>query len=522
MPGATRVAFASPATPPTMVRTMSIPAQAHAAETTSAPTRAPARALDLLAHPWQALHAASLAQRFLLANLAILLVAGLAVGIWVGDQLERSIIDRTASVTALYVESIIEPSVASLADGSELTAEEVATLDSHLATSTFSDPVRSLRIWAPEGRVVYSPDRELIGRTFPVEEGLAAAWSGRLMAGMDDLSGEENAWERARWSRLLELYVPVRERGDDRIIAVAEFYLSPREINSQVDEARRTTWLLVTLAIFASAVLLYGIVKRGSDTIKRQEVALTRQVDELSGLLDQNAELSERVMSAAERSTTLNERSMRRVSADLHDGPGQMLSLALLRLDGLQKRADQGEPPTPVELAEVEQVLREAMTDMRGVAAGLRVPELGPMSIGAVATRAVQDHARRSGANVSLETRALPAETPLPVKIALFRALQESLSNATRHSGQQAMSVDLAGTPAARDRNLGLPGLLLVVHDSGIGLDPATLDASEGLGLAGIREQAEILGGTFAIRSAPGAGTELRVWWPLQTGPTEA
>ena len=57
----------------------------------------------------------SLAQRFLLANLAILLVAGLAVGIWIGNELERSIVDRTASVTALYVESIIEPSVASLA-----------------------------------------------------------------------------------------------------------------------------------------------------------------------------------------------------------------------------------------------------------------------------------------------------------------------------------------------------------------------------------------------------------------------
>ena len=140
---------------------------------------------------------------------------------------------------------------------------------------------------------------------------------------MDDLSGEENAWERARWSRLLELYVPVRERGSDRIFAVAEFYLSPREIYAQVDEARRTTWLVVTLAILASAALLYGIVKRGSDTIKRQEVALTRQVDELSGLLGENAELSERVLSAAERSTTLNERSMRRVSADLHDGPGR-------------------------------------------------------------------------------------------------------------------------------------------------------------------------------------------------------
>jgi hypothetical protein len=62
----------------------------------------------------------------------------------------------------------------------------------------------------------------------------------------------------------------VRERGSDRIIAVAEFYLPPREIEQQVAEARQTTWLLVTLAIVLSAVLLYGIVKRGSDTIARR------------------------------------------------------------------------------------------------------------------------------------------------------------------------------------------------------------------------------------------------------------
>ena len=48
------------------------------------------------------------------------------------------------------------------------------------------------------------------------------------------------------------------------------------------------------------------------------------------------------------------------------------------------------------------------------------------------------------------------------------------------------------------------------------GFDPTTLAHSEGLGLAGIREQAEILGGTFELRSAPGSGTELRVWWPVQ------
>jgi signal transduction histidine kinase len=475
--------------------------------------------LASLLRPWRLVTSTSLAQRFLLANLAILLVAGLAVGIWVGNQLERSIMDRTASVTALYVASIIEPSVASLADGGELTLEELGTLDAHLASPALAERVRSMRLWSQDGRVVYSPNAELIGRTFPVDEHLAQAWRGQVVSSMDDLSGEENEWERARWSRLLELYVPVRERGTDRILAVAEFYLSPRETNQQVDEARRTTWLVVTLAIVGSAVVLFGIVKGGSDTIRRQEQALTDQVAELTTLLDENAKLSDRVLSAAERSTTLNERSMRRVSSDLHDGPGQMLSLALLRLDALQKRSEGGDPPSASELADVEHILQEAMTDMRSVAAGLRVPELAPMGVDSVASRAVQDHERRSGASVLLRTEALPEEVPLPLKIALFRALQESLSNATRHGGGRDVAVELMGRPG---RAGGLAGLELIVHDDGAGFDPATLERSKGLGLAGIREQAEILGGSFAIRSAPGAGTELRVWWPLQAGTAEA
>jgi signal transduction histidine kinase len=462
----------------------------------------------------------SLAQRFLLANLLILLVAGLLVGAWVGNQLEDSIVERTASVTGLYVESIIEPSVASLADGTGLTPDEIETLDGYLSTSPLADRVRSLRLWSEDGRVIYSPNDELIGRVFPVESNLARAWQGEVMAGMDDLSGEENAWERARWARLLEMYIPVRERGSDRILAVAEFYLPPGEIDQQVADARLTTWLLVTLAIFLSAALLFGLVKRGSDTIQRQEVALTRQVDELTGLLEQNAILSERVNSAAQRTTMLNERAMRRVSSDLHDGPGQMLSLALLRLDGLRTRAQGGRPPAAGELAEVEETLREAMADMRGVAAGLRLPELAGLDVAAVATRAVRDHERRSGSRVTLEVADVPTAVSLPVKIALFRALQEGLSNATRHGDSQAIRVTLA--PCAAARSPGRRGLELVVSDDGRGFDPAALASTEGLGLAGIREQAEILGGSFEVSSAPQDGTRLRVWWPLQGAEGEA
>jgi signal transduction histidine kinase len=473
----------------------------------------------------------SLAGRFLAANLAILLVAGLIVGIWVGDQLERSIVERTASVTALYVESVIEPSLASMSDGAQLTPEEVTALDASLASTLLQERVRSLRVWSPDGQVVYSPDAELVGRRFPVEGDLAEAVRGEVVASMDDLSDAENAWERARWDHLLEMYIPVRERGSDRIIAVAEFYLPPGDIDRQVGEARVTSWLLVSLTILLSAILLYGIVKRGSDTIERQEAALTAQVDELTMLVERNAALSERVRTAAERSTTLNERAMRRLSSDLHDGPGQMLSLALLRLDAVRRRAQSAQAPDAAELAEVERVLRESMTDMRAIAAGLRMPELATMDTAAIAVRAVKDHERRSGTSVDLSVDpGVPAEVPLSVRIALFRALQEALSNATRHGGGTGLRVRLAAErDVPRQGNGGLTAtanggpaqgserLVLEVADDGAGFDPAGLSSSQGLGLAGIREQAELLGGGFDIRSAVGSGTRLRAWWPVHS-----
>ena len=220
--------------------------------------------------------------------------------------------------------------------------------------------------------------------------------------------------------------------------------------------------------------------------------------------------MSERVNSAAQRTTTLNERTMRRVSSDLHDGPGQMLSLAILRLDGLRTRAAAGRPPSADELAEVEEALREAMTDMRGVAAGLRVPELAPLDVEAVALAAVRDHERRSGAQVTLDAGRRPGVVSLPVKIALFRALQEGLSNATRHGGSSASTC--AGRPLGRPaphppptgRAGSRPGARRPRRRRRLRPGVAGI-APRASGLAGIREQAEILGGDVR-RSAPRHG----------------
>ena len=120
----------------------------------------------------------TLARRFLLASLLVLVVGGLLVGWWVGNQLSSGIIDRTASVTGLYVESFIQPHLQGLDSGSWLSKADVASLDTLLSDTSFGDKIVALKIWRPDGTVAYSPDRSLIGQQFEVDEDLQQPQAG--------------------------------------------------------------------------------------------------------------------------------------------------------------------------------------------------------------------------------------------------------------------------------------------------------------------------------------------------------
>lgn len=84
--------------------------------------------------------------------------------------------------------------------------------------------------------------------------------------------------------------------------------------------------------------MLFGLVRRGSQTIAKQRRELHEQVAELSTLLNRNVQLDARVRGAAARTTARNERFLRRISTDLHDGPGQDLGFALMRLETIAGR----------------------------------------------------------------------------------------------------------------------------------------------------------------------------------------
>lgn len=436
----------------------------------------------------------SLARRFLLANLVVVVLASLGVAAWVGSVVEESVLNHTASVTALYIQSFIEPQIEELASSSSLSAERVGALDRLVTDTQFGHQVASFQVWKPDGTIVYASNHDLIGRTFVPDRELADAAAGEVLTVFTDLSGPEHPYLRARWSRLVETYVPVRRRGGAEVIGIAEVYQLPDEIDAEVSAARLRSWAVVAIAALASYLLLAGIVNRGSETIVRQQAALRDRVAELSHLLDQNAQLHGRVRRAANRSTALNEIGLRQIGSDIHDGPAQTLSLALLRLD------EDGQ-------AGVADALSSALGDLRLIASGLRSPAFDDTSAADVAARAVREHQRRTAHQISLQVGALPHHVPDATKIALYRVLQEALSNASRHAGGAGIEVDLAADSDT---------ITLEVRDRGPGLDEAA-ERAGALGVAGMRERADLLGGSFEISPQPdGRGTVVRLRLPIE------
>lgn len=464
------------------------------------------------AHFWQRW---TLAQQFMLVSLLILISSMVGVGWWVGEQIETGVIHRTAATTALYVDSFVTPQLQGIAQGGSLAPEQVAIPTQLLQESPFGQQIVSFKVWGPRGRVIYASNPANTGRVFPVSHDLARAWQGIVDSHVSDLNEAENILERGQWKRLLETYIPVYATGTERIVAVAEFYQTVDDLEREINAAKWRSWLAVGTATLGMYLLLSGLVQRGSNTIVRQRRDLEEKVDRLTALLAENQILHERVRLAATRTTTLNERFLRRLSAELHDGPAQQISLALLRLDSVgaycaacMGNDAAGRGNNIVDLDRIQASMSYALQEIRAISSGLRLPELNRLTLAEAVARVVRMHERRTGTFVLLACEELPNDVPLPVKITVYRVIEEALNNAYRHGGGIDQRVILRMEALA---------LCLEIADHGPGFDglPIT-DSDQHLGLVGMRERIESLGGFFGIESEAGRGTTVIVQIPLQ------
>ena len=438
-------------------------------------------------------------RRFALVGSLVMLAGMGIVGHWVAGKIEKGVVRNSAISSAVYMESFIAPLSQELAEQLALSPATIERLDQLLQTEPLRERIVSVKIWRPGGFLAFSSDADMIGRTFQPGADLKRAWAGELTASFDELDEAENARERATGRPLLEVYNPIHSILTGEVIAVAEFYQDASELEADLRTARTRSWAVVAAVTLATFAALFGIVRAGSRTIARQTGELTRQLAELARVSAQNDALRRRVQAASRRASETNERYMRRLSAELHDGPAQALALASLRLDSLMRRASLA--PDDPEGAELRQTLAEALRDVRDLCRGLTLPELEGRSLAETLDLAVGAHERRTGTGVERRFAGAPEldlPAPHPILICLYRFVQEGLMNAYRHAGGKGQRVDCR-IEAGR--------LVVSVIDDGPGFEPGR--PGGGLGLAGLRERAESIGGEFRIDSAPGAGTRL-------------
>jgi signal transduction histidine kinase len=451
----------------------------------------------------------SLKRQFLIGSLIVLVLGAAGIGVWVSRQIEDEVVQRSAATTALYVDSLVEPALQSLATEVSISPEDRNQLEWLFADTPLGREVLLFRVWDREGRIVFSTEPKQTGTEPSLDPEFEAALDGRVQAHVGGAEGDAALEKASSEQSLLEIYSPVRGRGTNDVIGVAEFYYSLAALRGDISQAQRESWILLAGVTALIYIVLAAFVNRASDTIDVQRGELRRQVATLQGLLKQNQELHTRVRSAAGRTVALNERLLRRLSADLHDGPAQELSLAILRLDNLSSALDRvhGELNIAGEIASIQDLLRQALQELRSTSSGILLPQLATLSVGELVDHAARGYRRRSGKIAQISTSDLPLQASLPTKIALYRIIQEALTNVSRHASDAAVTIRVT----ASDRWLHIE-----VSDNGPGFvtDTSTISGNQ-LGLEGMRERTESLGGNFHVRSAPGSGTCVAAALPL-------
>ena len=216
---------------------------------------------------------------------------------------------------------------------------------------------------------------------------------------------------------------------------------------------------------------------------------------------------------AARRILSVTEEELQRIILDIHDGPVQKLFAALSQLSALETRMTHDDAPEAwrVDLARVSGLIEASLGEIRSSLGTWRPPGFSRRDLVSMLEGLIIQHEEFTDCRVEWDVIGLVPAVSLPAKIALYRILQEALSNAYRHAGVKNVWVRVAGE-GGRVR--------LEVMDKGRGFTPPPLvgpqatERAEHIGLRGMRERVALVGGTLTLLSAPGQGTRIVVEVP--------
>jgi two-component system sensor histidine kinase UhpB len=232
---------------------------------------------------------------------------------------------------------------------------------------------------------------------------------------------------------------------------------------------------------------------------------LERLVVTFNAMLDSGVAYRARLRDVAARGLAAAEEERKRIARELHDGTAQVLAGLRVRLR--LARATEDAEVRDAQLEQVSREIGEAIEEVRRMAKGLRPPALDVLGLAPAVESYARPLAEASDLDLDLHMELVDDVLHSDTELALYRILQEALSNVVRHSGASAVGIRLERHGSAVE---------LLISDDGRGFDveDEMADRTRGLGLFGMQERAAYVGGRVSIVSTPGRGTRVSVSVP--------
>ena len=417
--------------------------------------------------------------QFALAGLAALVLVGVGSAALFRRVGTDEAVGDARRVTEVIGSGIVEPS---LSDGL-LTGDPraIAKLDRVIRQRVLRQPVVRVKLWTPEGRIVYSDEPRLMGSVHPLDASERRALAtGRAAADVSDLSDPESRFERGG-GKLLEVYVPVRTPAGQPLLFEAY-----QQFSSVAASGRRIWLSFAPLLLLALALLALVQLPLARSLVRR---------------LRESQEASDRLLLQAVQASDVERR---RIAADLHDSVVQDLAGISLSLGAAAERTEAlGLGQLAAALRAAAANTRQSMRYLRSLLVDIYPPTLRAEGLEAALSDLLQP---LSAQGVEAELAVSPGlHLAGATEQVVFRCAREAVRNAASHAEPRRVSITLAEDPSRAV-------VTLTVEDDGQGFSPAAVERRQEnghLGMALLRDAAAEIGGSLDVRSWPGEGTRV-------------
>lgn len=414
-----------------------------------------------------------------LVQLAVATTVVVTLVALVGGAISRRIaesqaVHEVARLTDVLAENVVQPALTNAMATSPAAA---AALDRTVRRRVLGGSLVRVKLWAPDGRIVYSDEKRLVGARIGLDDDARAALARpQVRAEISDLSAPENRFERGQGA-LLEVYRPVWTPSGRPLLF--ETYFRYAQVRAQAGQLWRGFAGITLSSIAAIVVVLVPLV---STLVVRARRAHRQRETMLQHAMD---------ASFAER---------RRIAATLHDGIVQELVAASFAVAGTAQEVKvAGHEALAARLQSAGDAVRAGIGGMRSLLVDIYPPGLREAGL----VPALRDLANTVRVPVQFdidEETARRLEPPLQEVV--FRTTQECLRNAARHAGAEVVTVRLSRADGE---------VTLTISDDGAGFDPSTARREGHFGLALLADLARGCGAELALSTARGEGTTWRL-----------